>query len=106
MRTNRWIQTLSLTFALLVGGMQTATTLAGWQSTASTDGSKEGPLSGGRRSRCRIVDHSDQVDRFHIIGLALDSQRPLPDSRREPLNRQPVGHFAGSTESLESRPGQ
>src|SRR6266536_3574354 len=37
MRTNRLIRTLSLTFALLVGGMQTATPLAGWQSTASTD---------------------------------------------------------------------
>jgi CubicO group peptidase (beta-lactamase class C family) len=37
MRTNRLIQTLSLTFALLVGGMQAATPLAGWQATASPD---------------------------------------------------------------------
>ncbi len=37
MRTNRLIQTLSLTFALLVGSMQAATPVAGWQATASTD---------------------------------------------------------------------
>src|SRR5258705_820904 len=37
MRTNRLMQSLPLTFALRVGGMQAATPLAGWQATASTD---------------------------------------------------------------------
>jgi CubicO group peptidase (beta-lactamase class C family) len=73
MRTNRLIQTLSLTFALLVGGMQAATPLAGWQATAFTDkivlAKPEGV--GFSSESLKELDAAMQgiVDKKHLAGI-------------------------------------
>src|SRR5213593_3648745 len=101
MRIHRFMQTVVLTFALVVGGVQAATPLVGWQATTTADRIVvTGPERVGFSSESlKELDAAMQglVDRKHLAGIVtllarhgqvvqhkaygvqdIDSQMPMP----------------------------